>query len=77
MIGRLMCLLGLHRVVTTREGKVPASVKRGQPAGAATYIHALCYRAGCHFHVIIDTHNGEKMLHVDTDGTQVHPPVAV
>jgi hypothetical protein len=77
MIGHLMCLLGLHRVVTTREGKVPGSVKRGTPEGAAGYIHCFCHRADCKYHVIIDTHSGEKMLHVDANGSQVHPPVAV
>lgn len=71
MIGRLMCALGLHRVVTTREGKVPGSVKRQQPQGAATFIHCLCYRAGCQFQVIIDTHDGTKVFHRDGNGTVV------
>jgi hypothetical protein len=73
MIGKLLCALGLHRVVTTREGKAPASSRANRPSGAATYIHCFCYRTGCKFHVIIDTHSGEKILHVDGDGTQVHP----
>lgn len=73
MIGKLLCALGLHRVVTTREGKVPASARAGRAAGAATFIHCFCYRTGCQFHVIIDTHSGEKVLHVDGDGTQVTP----
>lgn len=65
MLGRLLCSLGLHRVVTTREGKTstPGSTGRGAPrtSGAATHIHAFCYRPGCTFHVIIDTHDGSKI----------------
>lgn len=68
MIGRLMCALGLHRVVTTREGKVPGSVRSKAPAGAAAFIHCLCYRAGCQFQVIIDTHDGTKVFHRDGSG---------
>lgn len=75
MIGRLLCALGLHRVVTTREGKTstPSSTTRSAPrvSGAANFIHCFCYRKGCQFHVIIDTHSGEKMLHVDGNGHQV------
>lgn len=73
MIGQLLCVLGLHRVVTTREGKVVASARRNVASGAATHIHCFCYRSHCQFHVIIDTHSGEKLLHVDGNGTQVHP----
>lgn len=76
MIGKLLCALGLHRVVTTREGKVPPSARRGTSGSAATHIHCFCYRSDCQFHVIIDTHDGTKVLHVDGNGTQVHPPVS-
>lgn len=71
MIGKLLCSMGLHRVVTTREGKVPGSVKARAPQGAATFIHCFCYRTGCEFHVIIDTHSGEKIMHVSGDGTRL------
>lgn len=71
MIGALLCFLGLHRVVTTREGKVPGSVKKAVPQGAATHIHCLCYRAGCQFQVIIDTHDGTKVFHRDGSGNIV------
>jgi hypothetical protein len=75
MIGRMLCSFGLHRVVTTREGKqtTPGSSRSATPrtTGAATHIHCFCYRPGCQFHVIIDTHSGEKLLHVDGNGTRV------
>lgn len=54
MLGRLMCALGFHRVVTTREGKSKTS--------AANFIHCFCYRPGCKFHAIIDTHSGRKEI---------------
>ena len=78
MIGRLLCSLGLHKVVTTREGKTTTPVtthSRSAPrtSGAATHIHCFCYRVGCKFHVIIDTHSGEKLLHVDGNGNDVTP----
>jgi len=76
MIGRLLCAFGLHRVLTTREGKTTTpstSHSRSAPrtTGAATHIHAFCYRPGCQFHVIIDTHSGNKVLHVDGSGKTV------
>jgi hypothetical protein len=75
MIGRLLCAMGLHRVVTTREGKAtsPGSSRSSTPrvTGAASHIHGFCYRDGCHFHFIIDTHSGEKILHVDGNGHNV------
>jgi hypothetical protein len=66
MIGKLLCSIGLHRVVTTREGKVsnPQSSGRGavpRVSGAATHIHVFCYRPDCDFHTIIDTHSGNKI----------------
>lgn len=54
MLGRMLCSLGLHRVVTTREGKSKTS--------AASFIHCFCYRPGCNFHEVIDTHTGNKDL---------------
>lgn len=62
MLGRLLCNLGLHKVVTTREGKSPGSTRTNTPAGAAAFIHCHCYRPDCNFHVIVDTHNGNKIL---------------
>jgi hypothetical protein len=74
-LGAISCTLGFHRVVTTREGKtsipdttsLPVSTGRGvrtppvpRTSGAAAQIHAFCYRPGCTFHVIIDTHSGNK-----------------
>jgi hypothetical protein len=65
MLGRLACSLGFHRVVTTREGSekqpIGGSTKATKQT-AANFIHALCYRDGCGFHVIIDTHTGRKDL---------------
>jgi hypothetical protein len=65
MLGRLACSMGFHRVVTTREGseKIPVGGSKSHTkTGAAQFIHALCYREGCDFHVIIDTHSGRKDL---------------
>lgn len=66
MLGRFLCSLGLHRVVTTREGKTSQPTAQGRGAvprtsGAATHIHVFCYRPGCTFHTIIDTHSGNKI----------------
>lgn len=63
MLGRLACSLGFHRVVTTREGsekKPVGGAKSHTVTSAANFIHAFCYRDGCPFHVIIDTHTGAK-----------------
>lgn len=64
MFGRFLCSLGLHRVVTTREGKpsTPQGSGRGatRVSGAAAHIHVFCYRPECRFSTIIDTHSGEK-----------------
>lgn len=62
--GQIQCNLGLHRVVTTREGKqTQGGGRTGAPriSGAAQHIHAFCYRPKCNFHVIIDTHDGSKI----------------
>lgn len=62
--GRLLCSLGLHRVVTTREGKQTSGGGRsGSPriSGAANHIHVFCYRPHCTFRTIIDTHDGAKI----------------
>lgn len=65
MFGSLLCRLGLHRVVTTREGKASQPQGSGRAvtrvSGAATHIHVFCYRPGCKFHTIIDTHSGERI----------------
>lgn len=61
MFGRMLCSLGLHRVVTTRDGKPAALARANRPAGAAAFIHCFCYRPDCDFHVIVDTHNGTKV----------------
>lgn len=63
--GRFLCSIGLHRVVTTREGKqTQGGGRSGAPriSGAAQHIHALCYRPHCKFQVIIDTHDGSKIV---------------
>jgi hypothetical protein len=49
MFARLLCALGLHRVVTTREG----NTGKGQPA---QFIHVVCYRPKCKFRNKIDTY---------------------
>lgn len=49
MLARLMCALGFHRVVTTREG----NTRKGTPA---QFIHVYCYRPHCKFSNKIDTY---------------------
>lgn len=75
MIGRILCALGLHKIVTTREGKPSTPQGSGRAttrvSGAATHIHCFCYREKCSYHVIIDTHSGEKILHISGDGERV------
>lgn len=70
MLGRLMCALGLHKIVTTREGKTTEGGGRsGGPrtTGAAAFIHCHCYRPSCSFHVIVDTHSGRKTVVTPAD----------
>lgn len=75
MLGRLLCSLGLHRVITTHEGKPAASAKRNTVSGAASTIHGFCHRADCKFRFILDTHSGDKVLLVRGDGTEVRSKV--
>lgn len=60
MFARFLCALGLHRVVTTREG----NTRKGQPA---QFIHVYCYRKNCKFRTKIDTYAPEN----STEGTPV------
>lgn len=55
MLARLLCFLGLHRVVTTREG----STSKGQPA---QFIHVYCYRPKCDFRAKIDTYAADAQV---------------
>lgn len=66
MMGKFLCAVGLHRVVTTREGKAKGS--------AASFIHVFCYREGCSFHEVIDTHTGRKdVIHRESAAKSGHP----
>lgn len=68
MFGRLLCSLGLHRCVTTREG----SSRKGV---AASHIHVHCYRRGCDFFCIVDTSSGRKDYPTNGGATTPSSPV--